>query len=286
MNRQRPDGGGMLAGKVALITGAARGQGRAHALRFAAEGADLVLCDVERAVGELGYELPPTSELHRTAEEAKALGAKVIARAADVRDSAALQSLVQACRSEFGRLDVVVPQAGIATYARFFEVGATRWQDMLDINLTGVWNTLQAAVPLIVEGGRGGSVVLVSSTAGVAGFGSMPHYVAAKHGVVGLMRALANEVGQHRIRVNCLLAGMVNTPMGVNEGTFRSFRPDLEHPTARDADAAMCAVNLIPVPWVEPEDMAAAALWLASDESRYVTGVALPVDAGYLAKAH
>jgi (+)-trans-carveol dehydrogenase len=277
---------GRVAGKVVLITGAARGQGRAHALRFAAEGADLVLCDVGHAVERVGYALPSVRELERTAQDARDLGAEVIDRAVDVRDGAALEALVGECRGRFGRLDVVIPQAGIVSYGRFSEVDDEMWQDTVDINLTGVWRTLRASLPLVIDGGRGGSIVLVSSTAGAAGFASMPHYVAAKHGVVGLMRALANEVGQHAIRVNALLAGMVNTPMGVNTGTFQSFRPDLATPTQEDADAAMRAVNLIPVPWVEPEDMAAAALWLASDESRYVTGTAIPVDAGYLAKAH
>lgn len=277
---------GRVAGKVVLITGAARGQGRAHALRMAAEGADLVLCDVDKAIDGLGYELPEGSALEQTAQETRALGAEVIARPADVRDAAALQALVEQCRERFGRLDVVIPQAGIVTYGRFAEVDDRMWSDTLDVNLTGVWRTLQASLPLVIESGSGGSVVLVSSTAGAMGFASMPHYVAAKHGVVGLMRSLANEMGPHGVRVNCLLAGMVNTPMGVNAGTFASFRSDLDNPSQTDADAVMREVNLIPVPWVEPEDMAAAALFLASDESRYITGAAIPVDAGYMAKAH
>jgi SDR family mycofactocin-dependent oxidoreductase len=277
---------GRVAGKVVLITGAARGQGRAHALRFAAEGADLVLCDIGKAVERVDYTLPGSQELEDTARQARELGAEVIARPVDVRDSAALEALVDECRARFGRLDVVIPQAGIVSYGRFGEVDEEMWRDTIDVNLTGVWRTVQASLPLVIDGGRGGSIVLVSSTAGAMGFASMPHYVAAKHGVVGLMRSLANEVGTHSIRVNVLLAGMVNTPMGANSGTFRSFRPDLADPSQQDADAAMRAVNLIPVPWVEPEDMAAAALWLASDDSRYVTGAAIPVDAGYMAKAH
>jgi (+)-trans-carveol dehydrogenase len=277
---------GRVAGKVVLITGAARGQGRAHALRCAAEGADLVLCDIGAAVERVDYALPGSQALEDTARQARGLGAAVIARPVDVRDSTALEALVDECRTRFGRLDVVIPQAGIVSYGRFGDVDDEMWRETIDVNLTGVWRTVQASLPLIMAGGRGGSIVLVSSTAGATGFASMPHYVAAKHGVVGLMRSLANEVGAQSIRVNVLLAGMVNTPMGNNSGTFRSFRPDLANPTQEDADAAMRAVNLIPVPWVEPEDMAAAALWLASDESRYVTGAAIPVDAGYLAKAH
>lgn len=276
---------GRVAGKVVLITGAARGQGRAHALRCAEEGADLVLCDIPGTVKSVDYDLPASDELEITAQEARDRGAEVIARHVDVRDSAGLCGLVEECRERFGRLDVVIPQAGISAYAEANGVDDELWQETIDVNLTGVWRTLRPAIPLIVEGGRGGSIVLVSSTAGVAGLPGMSHYVAAKHGVVGLMRALANELGKESIRVNVLLAGMVETPMGATAATFAWFRPDLESPTLEDAAEAMSQVNLIPVPWVQPDDMANAALWLASDEARYITGVALPVDAGYLAKA-
>jgi len=158
------------------------------------------------------------------------------------------------------------------------------WQDTIDINLTGVWHTAKAVVPHLIQGGRGGAIVLTSSVGGMKALPNMSHYVSAKHGVVGLMRSLAVELGQHNIRVNSIHPSQVNTPMLMNEPTYRLFRPDLEKPTRDDMAPISQMMHTLPVPWVEPEDVSNAVLFLVSDEGRYITGAALPVDAGAMLK--
>jgi (+)-trans-carveol dehydrogenase len=275
---------GRVEGKVALVTGAARGQGRSHAVRLAEEGADLVICDLCGPIEAVKYPLPEVAELEETAAQIEKLDRRVIYRQLDVRDGDATAALVDQCRTEFGRLDIVAPQAGIASYAMNQEIDDALWQEVIDINLTGVWKTVRPAIPLIEAGGQGGAIVLTSSVAGELGLYGLAHYVAAKHGVVGIMRALANELGAAGIRVNAILPGTVNTPMAANDATYELFRPDLEHPTLDDVDEPMRALTLVNVRWVEPIDISNAVLWLASDEARFITGVALPVDAGYIAK--
>jgi (+)-trans-carveol dehydrogenase len=275
---------GRVEGKVALVTGAARGQGRSHALRLAEEGADLVICDLCGPIEAVKYPLPEPADLDETAAMIEKLDRRVISRRLDVRDGDALDDLMAGCRSEFGRLDIVAPQAGIASYATNQEIDDELWQEVVDINLTGVWKTVRRAIPLMTDGGRGGAIVLTSSVAGELGLYGLAHYVAAKHGVIGIMRALANELGADGIRVNAILPGTVNTPMAANDATYKLFRPDLEAPTLDDVDEPMRGLNLISTRWVEASDISNALLWLASDEARFVTGVALPVDAGYIAK--
>ncbi len=271
-------------GKVAFITGAARGQGRMHAQRFAEEGADVVISDACTAIPAAGYEMPSVEDLEETAQLVRDLDRRVISRQLDVRDLASLESLVDEVRREFGRIDVVAANAGIASYGGALDVTEEKWREVIDINMTGVWHTVRATVPLMIEGGRGGAVVLTSSSAGAIGLPGLVHYVAAKHGVVGMTKALANEFGQHSIRVNAVLPGTVNTPMAANESTYRLFRPDLEDPQAEDVADIMKGLLLLPIQWLEPIDISNAVVWLSSDQARYVTGVALPVDAGYITK--
>jgi len=265
---------GRLEGKVALVSGAARGQGRSHAVRLAQEGADIIAFDVCRQLDRVPYPMAVSEDLKETAKLVEDLDRRIVAREADVRDSAAVQSLVEEGVSEFGRLDVVCANAGIAGLAEnTWTMTEDQWEEMIAVNLTGVWKTVKAAVPAMIEAGNGGSIVITSSTAGVKGMPGTAHYVSAKHGVVGLMRTLANELAPHSIRVNTVHPTGVNTPMVVN---------DYMAQVLASADNSVNLQNALPVGMVEAVDISNAIVWLASEEARYVTGVSLPVDAGFL----
>ncbi|MCW2523203.1 MAG: putative short-chain dehydrogenase, partial [Frankiales bacterium] len=200
---------------------------------------------------------------------------------ADVRDFAAVSAAVTQGVAELGRLDIVSANAGISgPFAPAETLDPQAWQNMLDVNLTGVFNTAKAAIPHIKAGGRGGAIVLTSSEAGLKAYPNAGHYVAAKHGVLGLMRTLAMELAPDFIRVNSLHPTQVDTPMIMNEATFGLFAPDIEHPTREDFAPISQAMNVLPIPWVEAVDISNALLFLVSDEARYITGVPLPVDAG------
>jgi SDR family mycofactocin-dependent oxidoreductase len=271
---------GRVEGKVALITGAARGQGRSHAVRLAEEGADIIALDVCEDIETSVIPLASDDDLAETAKLVEDLDRRIMTRKADVRDLAGLESVVQEGVSEFGRLDIVSANAGIAGFGPAHELTEQQWEEMLAVNITGVWKTCRAVVPAMIEAGNGGSIILTSSTAGLVGLANTAHYTAAKHGVVGLMRTLANELAPHMIRVNSVHPTTVATDMIHNEAVYDLFRPDLEHPTLDDAKDAFLTLNMLPIPWVEARDISNAVLWLASDEARYVTGVTLPIDAG------
>jgi SDR family mycofactocin-dependent oxidoreductase len=271
---------GRVEGKVALITGAARGQGRSHAVRLAEEGADIIALDVCEDIETSVIPLASDDDLAETAKLVEDLDRRIMTRKADVRDLAGLESVVQEGVSEFGRLDIVSANAGIAGFGPAHELTEQQWEEMLAVNITGVWKTCRAVVPAMIEAGNGGSIILTSSTAGLMGLANTAHYTAAKHGVVGLMRTLANELAPHMIRVNSVHPTTVATDMIHNEAVYDLFRPDLEHPTLDDAKDAFLTLNMLPIPWVEARDISNAVLWLASDEARYVTGVTLPIDAG------
>jgi SDR family mycofactocin-dependent oxidoreductase len=276
---------GRVEGKVAFITGAGRGQGRSHAVKLAAEGADIIAIDICHDVeGALPMATP--DDLTETVKLVEARDRRIIATQADVRDLDGLTAAVDAGVGELGRLDIVVANAGIASLGGpVEEMSQDNWKHTIDINLTGLWNTARAAIPHLIAGGRGGAIVLTSSVGGMHAMPNMSHYISAKHGVIGLMRSLAVELGQHHIRVNSVLPTNVNTPMFMNEGTFKMFRPDLENPTAADVEPiAAQFMHVLPHGWIEPEDVSNAVLFLASDESRYITGVPLPVDLGALLK--
>ncbi|MGD0684562.1 MAG: mycofactocin-coupled SDR family oxidoreductase [Streptosporangiaceae bacterium] len=275
---------GRVEGKVAFITGAARGQGRSHAIRLAQEGADIIAVDICAQIDSVPYPMSTPEDLAQTVKEVEALDRRIVASQADVRDYAALKAALDAGVAELGRLDIVSANAGISSVGRADELPEQTWQDMIGTNLTGVWHAAKAAIPHLKAGGRGGSIILTSSAAGLMAMENIGHYVSAKHGVVGLMRTLALELAPDNIRVNSLHPTMVNTPMIMNDPTYRLFRPDLENPTIEDAGPAFLTLNALPVKWVEPVDISNALLFLASDEARYITGVTLPIDAGCVIK--
>jgi SDR family mycofactocin-dependent oxidoreductase len=268
-----------LTGKVALITGAARGQGRAHALRLASDGADIIAVDLCEQIASVPYPLATPEDLAATVKLVTDTGARIVARPGDVRDRSSLAGAVQAGLEEFGRLDIVVANAGIAP----MQAGADGWRDVIDVNLTGVHHTVEVAIPPMTAHGDGGSIVLISSAAGLAGIGSADAgsigYAAAKHGLVGLMRVYANHLAPHNIRVNSVHPAGVDTPMINNEFT-RAWLADL----VAQSDSPPDMGNALPVDVLAPEDVANAVAWLVSDQARYVTGITLPVDAGYLNK--
>jgi SDR family mycofactocin-dependent oxidoreductase len=271
---------GRMQGKVVFITGVARGMGRSHAVRLAAEGADIIGLDLCRDVGAVGYPLATAEDLEETKRLVRACGRQCVTDVADVRDYEHVHSVLAKGVTELGRLDAVVANAGIFAAAPTLTMDESVWREHLEINLTGVWNTARAAAPVLIDAGRGGSMVLVSSAAALTANPNTAHYTASKHGVVGLMRVLATELGQHRIRVNTVNPTGVATPMVLNEANYRLFRSDLDEPTAADLDAVAGTGNKLPVGLIEPEDVTNAVVYLLSDESRYVTGITLPIDAG------
>ena len=277
---------GRVQGKVAFITGAARGQGRSHAIRLAEEGADIIAVDIAGPVPSVSaYPLATEEDLAETASQVEALDRRIVARKADVRDAAALRAALDDGVTQLGRLDIVVANAGIYQPVSTLEMDDAAWQETIGINLTGVWHTVQAALPHLIAGG-GGSVILTSSTAGLKAIPNTGHYNSAKHGVVGLMRTLAQELAPDMIRVNSVHPTAVDTDMIQNAATYALFASDLpEAERTREALAPRFgSLNVLPIPWVEPVDISNAVLWLASDEARYVTGVTLPIDAGLLTK--
>ena len=270
---------GRLDGKVAFVTGAARGQGRSHAIELAREGADIIAVDVAHDLPELGlgYSMASAADLAETVVQVEKLDRRIITAEVDVRDAAALATALDQGVAELGRLDIVAANAGIAANAvPAHEITEDAWEQMLGINLTGVWKTCKAAVPHLVGGGRGGAMILTSSMAGLRGYQGIAAYSAAKHGVVGLMRVLAAELAPHSIRVNSVHPTGVPTPMIMNDqmqAHLQSF--------AATGDRQS---NLLPVPWADPLDVSRALVFLASDDARLITGVPLPIDAGLLIK--
>ena len=272
---------GRMDGKVAFVTGAARGQGRSHAVRLAQEGADIIAVDICRGFDASPADGATPEDLDVTAGMVKDAGGRVVTVEVDVRDCDALRAAVDSGVEQLGRLDVIVANAGIGTTAgKLHKADQALWQEMIDVNLSGVWKTVKAGVPHMLAGDRGGSIILTSSVAGNKAYPHVGHYVAAKHGVIGLMRSFAVELGQRMIRVNAVLPTHVNSPLLMNEATYRAFRPDLDDPGPDDLAPVCQSFHYLPIPWVTPEDISNAVLFLASDEARYITGVALPVDAG------
>ncbi len=277
---------GRVAGKVAFITGAARGQGRSHAVRLAEEGADIIAVDICGAVSS-NSQIPPATpdDLAETADLVKRLNRRIVTAEVDVRDFAVLKAAVDSGVEQLGRLDIVCANAGIGNGGQTLDrTTEADWTDMIDVNLAGVWKTVKAAVPHIISGERGGSIILTSSVGGLKAYPHTGHYIAAKHGVVGLMRTFAVELGQHSIRVNSVHPTNVNTPLFMNEGTMKLFRSDLENPGPDDLAVVAQFMHVLPVGWVEPVDISNAVLFLASDEARYITGLTMTVDAGSMLK--
>lgn len=272
-----------LDGKVALVTGAAHGQGRSHAVRLAEEGADVIALDICDQIGTVHYPIATTGDLDETSRQVANTRRRILARHADVRDSAQLKAVVDEGLSEFGHIDVVCANAGINSNAPATDKSDEMWNDMIAVNLTGVFRTVRAVLPSMIAAGQGGSIILTGSTASLVGFANHVHYTAAKHGIVGLMRALVNEVSRYNIRVNLVLPGAVNTTMIQNEVLYRLFNAD--NPTKEAIAEIFRSQHPMPVEWLEPVDISDAVVWLASHEARYVTGVSLPLDAGKTSKS-
>jgi SDR family mycofactocin-dependent oxidoreductase len=272
---------GKLQGKVAFITGAARGQGRSHAVRLAKEGADIIAIDICNQIDSVAYPMSSPEDLDRTAGEVHALGRRVVAIQADIREASQLRHALADGVSELGRLDIVVANAGIAGMGCTFKDEDTLFRDVIEVNLVGAWNTISVAAPILIEQGRGGSIVITSSTQGLVGRGgdgsaALAGYCAAKHGVVGLMRSYCNWLGPYNIRVNSVHPTAVNTPMATSDAVSALLA------TSTSLQQAMS--NLMPVPMIEAVDVSNAVAWLVSDEARYITGITLPVDAGCTSK--
>jgi SDR family mycofactocin-dependent oxidoreductase len=269
---------GRVAGKVAFITGAARGQGRSHALGLAEQGADIIALDICANVETVAYPMATKADLDETVRLVEATGQRIVAQVADVRDYDAVENVVRAGVAEFGRLDIVCANAGVVALSMSETNPIEVFRETIDINLTGVWNTVRAALPAMLDGGRGGSIVLISSTAGFKGLGvdrqaSMEAYTASKHGVVGLMRVFANEYAKNSIRVNSIHPTGTVSPMNDND-----FSPAIH--AKHGAQVGETLKHLLPVDRVEVTDITNALLYLVSDDGRYVTGITLPVDCG------
>jgi SDR family mycofactocin-dependent oxidoreductase len=272
---------GRVEGKVAFISGAARGQGRSHAVRLAQEGADIIAIDLCEQIPSVQYPGSTPEDLAETIREIESLDRRIVAVKADVRDFDAVKTAVDEGVAQLGRLDIVCGNAGIMLFGpETHETSARDWADTIDINLTGVWHTVKAAMPHIIAGGNGGSIVLTSSVAGVKSAPHLAPYNVAKHGVIGLMKTLALELAPRFIRVNAVLPTQVATTMIKNEAVYKLFFPEDEHPTLEQAEPVFQSLNAMPLPYVQPVDISNAVLWLASDEARYVTGVSLPIDLG------
>jgi SDR family mycofactocin-dependent oxidoreductase len=263
---------GRVAGKVAFVTGAGRGQGRSHAIRLAEEGADIIAVDILEDYPTVPYGMSTSDDLAETVKQVESLDRRIVSAKADVRDAAALKAVLDDGVAQLGRLDIVCANAGICTVQSWDEVTPQVWQDTLDTNLTGVWNTMVTAAPHLVANG-GGSIICTSSTAGIKGLPFLAPYVAAKHGVVGIARTMANELAAHHIRVNTVHPTGVDTPMGTGLGGLESL-------IGKDPNLGPIFMNTYPIEIVEPRDISNAVLFLASDEARYVTGLEFTVDAG------
>jgi SDR family mycofactocin-dependent oxidoreductase len=271
---------GLLAGQVAFVTGAARGQGRSHALALAREGASIIAVDACAPIATVPYPLATKEDLQETADQVAALGVQVIHGVVDIRDLTGLEDFARDAVGTLGRLDVVCANAGISTPSPTLTMTEETWQTTIDINLTGAWKTCRATVPHIIAGGRGGAVIITSSAATTMISGNIAHYTASKHGLIGLMRVLAKELAPHRIRVNTLHPTGVRTPMIFNQPMYRLFRPDLENPGQEDFESAARSHHALGVSSVDPQDVSAAVIYLASSAGRYVTGSTFMLDAG------
>jgi (+)-trans-carveol dehydrogenase len=270
-----------LDGKVAFVTGAGHGQGRSHAVRLAEDGADIVAVDICRQIDGVPYPLATADELAETVALVEQTDRRAVAVQADIRSSADLDRAVRTAVAELSRIDILVANAGIWSLSHeSWTLDDDTWQTMIDVNLTGQWKTAKAVIPTMIAQGGGGAITLTSSSIGLKAVAGNVHYTSAKHGVIGLMRTLAHELAPHNIRVNAVCPTTVGTAMIKNDSLYQLFRPDLAEPTFDDCALGLQGLNIMPISTIEPRDVSNAIAWLVSDEARYVTGIALPVDAG------
>jgi SDR family mycofactocin-dependent oxidoreductase len=252
---------------------------------MAEEGADIIALDIcSQDVKTVKYDLGTREELDETVRLVESLGRRIVAREADVREFSQVQKVVDEGIAEFGHIDIVCGNAGIGSGGVTWEVTEENWREVIDINLTGVWNTARAVMPSMIERGQGGVLIFTTSTAGIIAYGNTAAYSAAKHGVTGLMKGLAQDLGPHNIRVNCVAPTNTNTPLIMNQAMFDMFAPHIENPGVDDVRGAFQSLNALPLPWLEPSDVTDAVVWLASDQAKYITGISLPVDAGNTVK--
>lgn len=275
---------GRLDGKVAAITGAARGMGRAHAVTLAREGADVLISDIAAQTETVEYDLATPDELEETATQVRELGRKAVVMTVDVRSEEQLAEWTRRGVEELGRIDIMVANAGVTGYAPAHKLTQVAWNETIDINLKGAWLSAKVVIPQMVEQAEGGSIVFISSGLGLKGLPEAGHYAAAKHGVVGLMRSLALELAPFWIRCNTVHPAGTATPMAHNPMHFKRFAGGREDATLADAMEVYESIAALPIKWTEPEDIANAVLWLVSDEARYVTGITLSIDGGWFAK--
>ena len=276
---------GTLDGKVAIVTGGARGQGRAHAVALAAEGADVVVCDVADDIATVPYPLGTEAELHDTVAAVEALGRRSFGRVVDVRDTDALDALVAETVASFGQIDICVANAGVCGFGAFWEIDDAMWDDMIGVDLTGAFKTMRAVTPHMIERGAG-RIIATSSMAGRQGNPNLAHYVAAKWGVIGLVKTLAMEVARHGITVNAVAPAAVDTPMLHNPAMYSLFCPDLEAPTREDVTPHYEAMNRMRVPWMAPAEISRLVVFLCADESAGMTGQVMEAGLGSSANMH
>ena len=270
---------GKLDGKVALVTGAARGQGRSHALRMAEEGADLIISDLCHDLETVPYPLARPEDLLDTQREIEKLGRRCVASETDVRDSRAVQAMVTEGVAELGRLDIAVANAGVCGFGKTWELTDEQWDEMIGVDLTGVFKTLRAVTPHMIAQGSG-RIVATSSMGGRMGNPNLAHYVAAKWGVIGLVKTLALEVAAQGITVNAVCPATVDSDMVHNPALYGLFAPDLRSPTKEDVEPRYAAMSPMGVPWVAPAAITDAVMFLISDEARYISGSTLDVSTG------
>jgi SDR family mycofactocin-dependent oxidoreductase len=264
---------------VVVITGAARGQGRSHAVMLSREGARIVASDTANRIASVPYPLAAEEDLEQTRRLVTDAGGECVTVVADVRDGEAMRGVAAAAIDAFGRIDILLANAGVISFAPGWELTEEQWTDVLAVNLTGAWQSCRAVIPHMIAQGDGGAIVITSSTAGLRGLSNLAHYAAAKHGVVGLMRSLAIELAPHRIRVNTIHPTAVDTDIVMNDAMKILFGGGVK---LGDDEflAKLQELNLLPVPLLEPAEISSAVLWLVSDEAQHVTGITLPIDAG------
>ena len=276
---------GQLDGKVAFITGVARGQGRSHALTLARAGASVIGLDLCAKPSTTAYPGSTEEDLQETVRQVKEAGGQIFVDVADTRDYEQVKNVFDRGIEQFGRVDIVVPNAGICSGAKTWEISPEDWREMVDINLNGVFHTVKVAIPTMIAQNDGGSIVFIGSTEAIKGAENISSYAASKHGVTGLMTSLARELGRYRIRVNSVNPTCVDTHMINNDFVYGLFRPELEKPTRADVLGTFSDTHILPVPWIDPQDVSNAILYLVTDTGRYITATPLVIDAGFIVKS-
>ncbi len=276
---------GQLDGQVAFITGLARGQGRSHALTLANEGADIIGLDLCGEIDSTTYPGSTPADLEETERLIKETGRRAVLSQADVRDYGQVAAAFARGLQQLGRVDIVVPNAGICAGGKTWEIATDAWREMVDINLTGAWHAVKASVPTLISQGQGGSVVFIGSTEALKGAENMSSYAASKHAITGLMTCLARELGQYNIRVNSVNPTCVDTNMIQNPYVWGLFQPDNSNPTRESVEDAFTSTHILPVPWMEPVDVSRSILYLVGESGRYVTASTLTIDAGFIVKS-